>query len=47
MARDGGLEVRIRRGGSQSFLTVKNGNGGARLEEEIEIDASRFDRSGR
>jgi hypothetical protein len=41
----GRLEVRIRRAGSRSFLTVTNGTGGVRLEQEIEIeiDAGRFD----
>ena len=39
----GGLEVRIRRYGEQSFLTIKSGGGPVRLEEEIEIDQRRFD----
>ena len=39
----GRLEVRIRREGNRSALTVTNGTGGVRLEQEIEIDADRFD----
>jgi CYTH domain-containing protein len=39
---DEGLEVRLRRYGDQSFLTVKSGGGEVRLEEEIEIDERRF-----
>jgi adenylate cyclase len=37
-----GLEVRIRRYGSQSTLTIKSGGTQERLEEEIEIDERRF-----
>jgi CYTH domain-containing protein len=37
-----GLEVRLRRYGDQSFLTIKSGAGEVRLEEEIEIDERRF-----
>ena len=36
------VEVRVRRYGEQSFLTVKSGGGEVRVEEEIEIDARRF-----
>jgi CYTH domain-containing protein len=39
---DDGLEVRLRRYGDQSFLTIKSGGGEVRLEEEIEIDERRF-----
>jgi adenylate cyclase len=38
-----GIEVRIRRIGKQTVLTVKQGEGGRRLEEEIEIPAATFD----
>jgi CYTH domain-containing protein len=41
---DDGLEVRVRRRGDQSFLTIKQGEGRVRLEEELEIDADRFAR---
>jgi adenylate cyclase len=37
-------EVRIRRRDGQAWLTVKSGGGRVRVEEEIEIDADRFDR---
>lgn len=37
-----GVEVRIRRYGARSFLTIKSGGGEVRLEEEIEIDERRF-----
>ena len=37
----GRLEARTRRGGSRSFLTVTNGTGGVRLEQEIEIESMR------
>jgi CYTH domain-containing protein len=36
------LEVRIRKYGDRSFLTIKSGGGSVRLEEEIEIDDRRF-----
>jgi CYTH domain-containing protein len=39
---DDGVEVRIRRYGDRSFLTVKSGGASARVEEEIEIDERRF-----
>jgi|SRR5437588_7182286 len=39
---DDGVEVRVRRYGSQAFLTVKSGGGRARVEEELEIDERRF-----
>jgi adenylate cyclase len=38
------LEVRVRRLGGQAVLTIKKGGGQKRLEEEIEIDAARFER---
>src|SRR5215470_8897039 len=36
------LEIRLRRKGSQHFVTVKGGRGGRRLEEEIEIPKAKF-----
>lgn len=36
------LEVRLRRYGDQSFLTVKSSGNESRIEEEIEIDEGRF-----
>ena len=36
------LEIRLRRKGSQHFITVKGGRGRRRLEEEIEISERRF-----
>jgi CYTH domain-containing protein len=40
---DDGVEVRIRRAGSATTLTVKSGSGLVRVEEELEIDGRRFD----
>jgi adenylate cyclase len=37
------VEVRVRRYGDRSFLTVKSSGNESRVEEEIEIDARRFD----
>jgi adenylate cyclase len=37
------VEVRLRRYGEQTFLTIKSGGDLARVEEEIEIDARRFE----
>jgi adenylate cyclase len=37
-----GTEVRIRRRGEQTTLTVKGGRGRSRAEEELDIDAPRF-----
>jgi adenylate cyclase len=37
------VEVRVRRYGEQSFLTVKSSGNESRVEEEIEIDVRRFD----
>jgi CYTH domain-containing protein/CHAD domain-containing protein len=43
LAIDGDVELRVRRrGGSAVVLTLKAGSGERRLEEEFEIDASRF-----
>ncbi|HTX12485.1 MAG TPA: CYTH domain-containing protein [Solirubrobacteraceae bacterium] len=42
VALDDEVEVRIRRYGTQSFLTIKSGGDQVRLEEEFEIDARRF-----
>jgi adenylate cyclase len=39
-----GLEVRVRRRGDRAYLTVKQGAGRVRVEEEIEIEADRFER---
>jgi adenylate cyclase len=39
---DEGVEVRIRRYGDHSFLTVKSGGMTVRVEEEFEIDEQRF-----
>jgi adenylate cyclase len=36
--------VRVRRVDDRSFLTIKKGPGRVRLEEEIAIDADRFER---
>src|SRR5271165_5484283 len=36
------VEVRLRRYGDQTFLTVKSTGAEARVEEELEIDARRF-----
>ena len=37
-------EVRVRRLGSETFLTVKRGSGEVRMEEEIELDREQFGR---
>ena len=39
-----GTEVRVRRRDGETLLTVKGGSGRSRTEEEIEIDAERFER---
>src|SRR5262249_42729712 len=41
---DDGTEVRVRRRAGQSVLTVKSGGARTRVEEEIEIEAERFER---
>jgi adenylate cyclase len=41
---DDGTEVRIRRRDESATLTVKSGGGRSRVEEEIELDAQRFER---
>jgi CYTH domain-containing protein len=41
---DDGTEVRVRRRGGRTWLTVKSGAGRVRVEEEIEIDGDRFER---
>ena len=43
LARDGGAEVRLRRRGDDLLLTVKGGTGEVRVEEELELDAERFE----
>jgi len=40
----GGSEVRVRRIGDATVLTVKRGAGRTRVEEEVAIDAAAFDR---
>lgn len=42
VALEGPTEVRIRRYGDRTFLTIKSGGDRVRLEEELEIDARRF-----
>jgi len=37
------VEVRLRRYGDQTFLTVKSSGGEARVEEEIDIEPRRFE----
>jgi adenylate cyclase len=37
------VEVRVRRYGQESFVTVKSSGDESRVEEEIEIDGRRFD----
>jgi CYTH domain-containing protein/CHAD domain-containing protein len=45
VALDGNaVEVRVRRRGGRATLTVKQGSGHARLEEEIELGRARFER---
>ena len=39
-----GTEVRVRRRGGTTTLTVKGGRGRARAEEELEIDGGHFER---
>ena len=38
-----GTEVRVRQEGKQCFLTIKSGQGKARVEEELRIGRKRFD----
>src|SRR5262245_25074393 len=38
-----GTEVRVRQQGKRYFLTVKSGQGEARVEEELRIDRKQFD----
>jgi adenylate cyclase len=40
---EGSAEVRVRRRGGQTVLTVKSGAGRVRVEEEFEIDDRRFE----
>jgi CYTH domain-containing protein len=40
----GGSEVRVRRIGDATVLTVKRGTGRSRVEEEVAIDAAAFER---
>jgi adenylate cyclase len=41
---DDGTEVRVRRRDDSASLTVKSGRGRVRVEEEMEIEADRFER---
>jgi adenylate cyclase len=43
VAVDGAAEVRVRRAGDATTLTIKSGAGLVRVEEEIPIDARRFE----
>jgi adenylate cyclase len=43
LAADAESEVRVRRIGAESFLTVKRGSGRDRLEDEIEITAEQLE----
>ena len=40
---DDGVEVRVRRRGDKTFLTIKSGPGEVRVEEEFAIDDRRFE----
>jgi adenylate cyclase len=40
---DDGVEVRVRRRADKTFLTIKSGPGEVRVEEELSIDAGRFE----
>jgi CYTH domain-containing protein len=40
---DDGVEIRVRRRGDEMTLTIKSGPGMTRTEEELAIDARRFD----
>jgi adenylate cyclase len=40
---EGSAEVRVRRRGGRTLLTIKSGAGRVRVEEEFEIDERRFD----
>jgi adenylate cyclase len=41
---DDGLEVRLRRRGERRLLTIKQGSGRTRVEEELDLDPGVFDR---
>jgi CYTH domain-containing protein len=41
---DDGLEVRLRSKGAKRLLTIKQGSGLTRVEEELELDPAVFDR---
>jgi CYTH domain-containing protein len=41
---DDGLEVRLRRRGDKRLLTIKQGSGMTRVEEELELDPAVFER---
>jgi adenylate cyclase len=40
---DDGVEVRVRRRGDKTYLTIKSAPGEVRVEEELAIDERRFD----
>jgi CYTH domain-containing protein len=44
LAIDGTVEVRLRADDAGHALTIKGGHGRTRLEEELELDADRFER---
>jgi adenylate cyclase len=44
LAIDGQVEVRLRADGDSRVLTIKGGQGRTRTEEELELDAGRFER---
>lgn len=43
VASQGGAEVRLRRKGEATLLTIKGGTGAVRTEEEFEIERERFE----
>lgn len=43
VALDADVEVRVRRREARTFLTIKAGSGRRRVEQELEIEAERFD----
>ncbi|ADB50125.1 CYTH domain-containing protein [Conexibacter woesei] len=43
VALDEDVEVRVRRRGERTFLTIKAGSGRRRVEQELEIEPERFD----
>lgn len=43
LALDGDVEVRVRRRGERTFLTVKAGGGRRRVEQELALEPARFE----